>query len=150
MMTDFLTPKLLEAIENKFLAERDNRKLSWLESSEYNLEVMKFRDALMRSEQQTKAEQLKLRKQHEQKFINTRKIMMRQRNQTWEEIVQDFRRQYVAIPSDDEEAKAEFKLMLYNKYYFSPALIGSIVGKPYRTIWLWLEEWAFENEKLKG
>lgn len=45
-MTDFLTPKLLEVIENKFLAERDNRKLSWLERSEYNLEVMKFRDAL--------------------------------------------------------------------------------------------------------
>lgn len=149
-MTDFLTPKLLEAVENKFLAERDNRKLSWLERSKYNLEVMKFRDALMRSEQQTKAEQLKLRKQHEQKFINTRKIMMRQRNQTWEEIVQDFRRQYAAILPDDEEAKAEFKLMLYNKYYFSPTLIGNIVNKSSKTVWLWLEEWAFENENLKG
>lgn len=149
-MTDFLTPKLLEAIESKFLAEKENRRLSWLERSEYNLEVMKFRDALRRSEQQFKAEQLKLRKQHEQKFINTRKIMMRQRNQTWEEIVQDFRRQYAAILPDDEEAKAEFKLMLYNKYYFSPTLIGNIVNKPSKTIWLWLEEWAFENENLKG
>lgn len=149
-MTDFLTPKLLEVIENKFLAERDNRKLSWLERSRYKLEVMKFRDALMRSEQQTKAEQLKLRKQHEQKFINTRKIMMRQRNQTWEEIVQDFRRQYASIAPDDEEAKAEFKLMLYNKYYFSPTLIGNIVNKSSKTVWLWLEEWAFENENLKG
>ncbi len=149
-MTDFLTPKLLEAIENKFLAERDNRKLSWLERSEYNLEVMKFRDALRRSEQQIKAEHLKFRKQHKQKFINIRKIMMSQRNQSWEEITQDFRRQYVAIPKDDEEAKAEFMLMLYNKYYFSPTLIGNIVNKSSKTIWLWLEEWAFENENLKG
>ena len=149
-MTDFLTPELLEAIENKFLAEKENRQLSWLERSEYNLEVMKFRDALRRSEQQVKAEQLKLRKQHEQKFISIRKIMMRQRHQTWEEITQDLRRQYAAIPSDDEEAKAEFMLMLYNKYYFSPTLIGNIVNKPSKTIWLWLEEWAFENEKLKG
>lgn len=149
-MTDFLTPELLEVIENKFSAEKENRQLSWLERSRYNLEVMKFRDALMRSEQQTKAEQLKLRKQHEQKFINTRKIMMRQRNQTWEEIVQDFRRQYAAILPDDEEAKAEFKLMLYNKYYFSPTLIGNIVNQSPKTIWLWLEEWAFENENLKG
>lgn len=149
-MTDFLTPKLLEAIENKFLAERDNRKLSWLERSEYNLEVMKFRDALRRSEQQTKVEHLKFRKQHEQKFINTRKIMMRQRNESWEEITHDFRRQYASIPSDDEEAKTEFMLMLYNKYYFSPTLIGNIVNKPAKTVWLWLEEWAFENEQLKG
>lgn len=149
-MTDFLTPELLEVIENKFSAEKENCQLSWLERSRYNLEVMKFRDALMRSEQQTKAEQLKLRKQHEQKFINTRKIMMRQRNQTWEEIVQDFRRQYAAILPDDEEAKAEFKLMLYNKYYFSPTLIGNIVNQSPKTIWLWLEEWAFENENLKG
>lgn len=149
-MTDFLTPELLDAMETKFSAEKENRQLSWLERSKYNLEVMKFRDALMRSEQQTKAEHLKFRKQHEQKFINTRKIMMRQRNQTWEEIVQDFRRQYAAILPDDEEAKAEFKLMLYNKYYFSPTLIGNIVNKPFKTIWLWLEEWAFENENLKG
>ncbi|WP_421487254.1 hypothetical protein [Limosilactobacillus fermentum] len=149
-MTDFLTPKLLEAIENKFLAERDNRKLSWLERSEYNLEVMKFRDALRRSEQQTQAEHLKRRKQREQKFVNIRKIMMCQRHQTWEEITQDFRRQYAAIPSDDEEAKTEFVLMLYNKYCLSPTLIGNIVNKPSRTIWLWLEEWAFENEQLKG
>lgn len=149
-MTDFLTPELLDAMETKFSAEKENRQLSWLERSKYNLEVMKFRDALMRSEQQTKAEHLKFRKQHEQKFINTRKIMMRQRNQTWEEIVQDFRRQYAAILPDDEEAKAEFKLMLYNKYYFSPTLIGNIVNKPSKTIWLWLEEWAFENENLKG
>ena len=149
-MTDLLTPKLLEAIENKFLAERDNRKLSWLERSEYNLEVMKFRDALRRSEQQTKAEHLKLRRQHEHKFILARKIMMRQRNQTWEEITQDFRRQYASIPPEDEEAKAEFMLMLYNKYYCSPTLIGNIVNKPSKTVWLWLEEWAYENEQLKG
>ena len=111
---------------------------------------MKFRDALHRSEQQAKAENLKLLKQHAQKFNNIRKIMMRQRHQTWEEITQDFRRQYASIPPDDEEAKTEFKLMLYNKYYFSPTLIGSIVNKPSKTVWLWLEEWAFENEKLKG
>lgn len=149
-MTDFLTSKLLEAIENKFLAEKQNRQLSWLERSEYNLEVMKFRDALMRSEQQTKAEQLKRRKQHEQKFVSIRKIMMSQRNESWEEITQDFRRQYASIPPEDEEAKVEFMLMLYNKYYFSPTLIGSIVNKPAKTVWLWLEEWAFENEQLKG
>ena len=149
-MTDFLTPKLLEAIENKFSAEKENRQLSWLELSKYNLEVMKFRDALRRSEQQTKVEHLKFRKQHEQKFINIRKIMMSQRNQSWEEITQDFRRQYAAILPDDEEAKTKFKLMLYNKYYFSPTLIGNIVNKPAKTIWLWLEDWAFENENLKG
>lgn len=148
-MTDFLTPKLLEAIEKKFLAEKENRQQSWLERSEYNLEVMKFRDALRRSEQQTKVEHLKFRKQHEQKFINIRKIMMSQCNESWEEITQDFRRQYASIPSDDEEAKTEFILMLYNKYYFSPTLIGSIVNKPSKTVWLWLEEWAFENEKLR-
>lgn len=149
-MTDFLTPKLLEAIENKFLAEKENRQQSWLERSEYNLEVMKFRDALRRSEQQVKVEHLKFRKQHEQKFINIRKIMMSQRNESWEEITQDFRRQYASIPSDDEEAKAEFMLMLYNKYYFSPTLIGSIVNKSSKVVWLWLEEWAFENEESKG
>ena len=149
-MTDFLTPKLLEAIENKFSAEKESRQLSWLERSRYKLEVMKFRDALRRSEHQTKVEHLKRRKQHEQKFINIRKIMMRQRNQSWEEITQDFRRQYAAIPLDDEEAKTEFMLMLYNKYYFSPTLIGSIVNKPSKTVWLWLEELAFENEQLKG
>lgn len=149
-MTDLLTPELLDALENKFSAEKEYRQLSWLERSRYNLEVMKFRDALRRSEHQTKVEHLKLRKQHEQKFINARKIMMRQRNQAWEEIVQDFRRQYASIPRDDEETKTEFLLMLYNKYYFLPALIGSIVNKPSRTIWLWLEEWAFENEQLKG
>lgn len=149
-MTDFLTPKLLEAIENKFLAEKESRQQSWLERSEYNLEVMKFRDALRRSEQQVKVEHLKFRKQHEQKFINIRKIMMSQRNESWEEITQDFRRQYDSIPSDDEEAKAEFMLMLYNKYYFSPTLIGSIVNKSSKVVWLWLEEWAFENEESKG
>ncbi|MEK1377574.1 hypothetical protein HCZ77_06155 [Limosilactobacillus fermentum] len=149
-MTDFLTPELLKVIENKFLAEKENRQLSWLERSRYKLEVMKFRDALRRSEQQTKAEHLKFRKQHEQKFINARKIMMRQRNESWEEITHDFRRQYASIPSDDEEAKTEFMLMLYNKYYFSPTLIGNIVNKPAKTVWLWLEEWAFENEQLKG
>ncbi|EQC59885.1 hypothetical protein [Limosilactobacillus fermentum] len=149
-MTDLLTPELLDALESKFSAEKESRQLSWLERSRYKLEVMKFRDALRRSEQQTKAEHLKFRKQHEQKFINARKIMMHQRNQTWEEIVQDFRRQYAAILPDDEEAKTEFKLMLYNKYYFSPTLIGNIVNKPSKTIWLWLEEWAFENKQLKG
>ena len=149
-MTDLLTPELLDALESKFSAEKESRQLSWLERSRYKLEVMKFRDALRRSEQQTKAEHLKFRKQHEQKFINARKIMMRQRNQTWEEIVQDFRRQYASIAPDDEEAKAEFKLMLYNKYYFSPTLIGNIMNKSSKTIWLWLEEWAFENEQLKG
>lgn len=149
-MTDFLTPELLKVIENKFLAEKQNRQLSWLERSEYNLEVMKFRDALRRSKQQTKAEQLKLRKQHEQKFINIRKIMMSQRNESWEEITQDFRRQYASIPPEDEEAKAEFMLMLYNKYYFSPTLIGNIMNKSPKTVWLWLEEFAFENEQLKG
>lgn len=149
-MTDFLTPKLLEAIENKFLAEKENRQQSWLERSEYNLEVMKFRDALRRSEQQTKVEHLKLRKQHEQKFINIRKIMMSQRNESWEEITQDFRRQYASIPPEDEESKAEFMLMLYNKYYFSPTLIGNIVSKSHQVVWSWLEEWAFENEQLKG
>ena len=149
-MTDLLTPELLDALESKFSAEKESRQLSWLERSRYKLEVMKFRDALRRSEQQTKAEHLKFRKQHEQKFINARKIMMRQRNQTWEEIVQDFRRQYASIAPDDEEAKAEFKLMLYNKYYFSPTLIGNIVNQSPKTIWPWLEEWAFENEQLKG
>ena len=149
-MTDLLTPELLDALESKFSAEKESRQLSWLERSRYKLEVMKFRDALRRSEQQTKAEHLKFRKQHEQKFMNARKIMMRQRNESWEEITQDFRRQYAAILPDDEEAKAEFKLMLYNKYYFSPTLIGNIVNKPSKTIWLWLEEWAFENEQLKG
>ncbi|KLD54330.1 hypothetical protein [Limosilactobacillus fermentum] len=149
-MTDFLTPELLEVIENKFSAEKENRQLSWLERSRYNLEVMKFRDALRRSEQQVQAELLKLRKQHEQKFISIRKIMMCQRHQTWEEITQDFRRQYASIPPDDEEAKTEFMLMLYNKYYFSPTLIGNIVNKSPKTVWLWLEEWAFEDEQLKG
>lgn len=149
-MTDLLTPELLDALESKFSAEKENRQLGWLARSRYKLEVMKFRDALRRSEQQAQAEHLKLRKQHEQKFVNARKIMMRQRNQTWEEIVQDFRRQYASIPPDDEEAKTEFKLMLYNKYYFSPTLIGNIVNKPSKTVWLWLEEWAFENEQMKG
>ncbi|MEK1376194.1 hypothetical protein [Limosilactobacillus fermentum] len=149
-MTDFLTPELLEVIENKFSAEKENRQLSWLERSRYNLEVMKFRDALRRSEQQVQVEHLKRRKQHEQKFINIRRIMMCQRNQTWEEITQDFRRQYAAIPTDNEEAKTEFMLMLYKKYYFSPTLIGSIMNKSPKTVWLWLEEWAFENEQLKG
>lgn len=149
-MTDLLTPELLDALESKFSAEKESRQLSWLGRSRYKLEVMKFRDALRRSEQQTKAEHLKFRKQHEQKFINARKIMMRQRNESWEEITHDFRRQYASIPSDDEEAKTEFMLMLYNKYYFSPTLIGNIVNKPAKTVWLWLEEWAFENEQLKG
>lgn len=149
-MTDLLTPELLDALESKFSAEKESRQLSWLERSGYKLEVMKFRDALRRSEQQTKAEHLKFRKQHEQKFINARKIMMRQRNESWEEITHDFRRQYASIPSDDEEAKTEFMLMLYNKYYFSPTLIGNIMNKSPKTVWLWLEEWAFENENLKG
>lgn len=149
-MTDFLTPELLDALETRFSAEREHRQLSWLERSKYKLEVMKFRDALKRSEQQVQAEHIKLRKQHEQKFVNIRKIMMRQRHQTWEEITQDFCRQYAAIPQDDEEAKAKFMLMLYKEYYFSPTLIGSIVNKSLKVVWMWLEEWAFENEQLKG
>ena len=149
-MTDFLTPELLDALESKFSAEKESRQLSWLERSRYNLEVMKFRDALNRSEQQTKAEHLKRRKQHEQKFISIRKIMMSQRNESWEEITQDFRREYASIPSDDEEAKTEFMLMLYNRYCLSPTLIGNIMNKPSKTVWLWLEELAFENEELKG
>lgn len=149
-MTDFLTPELLDALETKFSAEKEHRQLSWLERSRYKLEVMKFRDALRRSEQQVQAEHIKLRREHEHKFISIRKIMMSQRNESWEEITQDFRRQYAAIPQDDEEAKTKFKLMLYNKYYFSPTLIGNIVNKPAKTVWLWLEEWAFENEQLKG
>ncbi|MCL3984985.1 hypothetical protein [Limosilactobacillus fermentum] len=144
-MTDFLTPELLDAMETKFSAEKEHRQLSWLELSKYNLEVMKFRDSLRRSEQQAKKELLKCRKQHEQKFISTRKIMMCQRHQTWEEITQDFRRQYAAIPQDDEEAKAKFMLMLYKEYYFSPTLIGSIVNKSSKVVWMWLEEWIFEN-----
>ena len=55
-MTDLLTPELLDALESKFSAEKESRQLSWLERSRYKLEVMKFRDALRRSEQQTKAE----------------------------------------------------------------------------------------------
>lgn len=149
-MTDLLTPELLDVLEVKFVAEKENRKLSWLERSRYKLEVMKFRDALRRSEQQVQAEHIKLRKQHEQKFVSIRKIMMRQRHQTWEEITQDFRRQYAAIPQDDEEAKTEFMLMLYNKYCLSPTLIGNIMNKSSKTVWLWLEELAFENEELKG
>lgn len=144
-MTDLLTPELLDAIETKFSAEKEHRQLGWLARSIYEVEVMKFRDALMRSENQTKAEHIKLRKQHEQKFISTRKIMMCQRHQTWEEITQDFRRQYAAIPQDDEEAKAKFMLMLYKEYYFSPTLIGSIVNKSSKVVWMWLEEWIFEN-----
>lgn len=71
--------------------------------------------------------------------------MMCQWHQTWEEITQDFRRQYAAIPQDDEEAKAKFMLMLYKEYYFSPTLIGSIVNKSSKVVWMWLEEWIFEN-----
>lgn len=149
-MTDYLTTDLLDAIENNFLAEREHRKLSWLERAKYDLEVMKFRDALKRSDEREREAHIKHRKQHEQKFVNLRKIMMRQRHQTWEEITQDFRRQYVAIPQDDEEAKTEFMLMLYNKYCLSPTLIGNIMNKPSKTVWLWLEELAFENEQLKG
>lgn len=50
-MTDLLTPELLDALESKFSAEKESRQLSWLERSRYKLEVMKFRDALRRSEQ---------------------------------------------------------------------------------------------------
>ena len=62
----------------------------------------------------------------------------------------DFRRQYAAIPQDDEEAKTEFKLMLYNKYYFSPTLIGRVVGKPAKTIRLWLVDWEIKIRKFAG
>lgn len=110
---------------DKFLDYDDVEPLSEADAKAEYDEWMKFRDALRRSEQQTKAEHLKFRKQHEQKFINARKIMMRQRNESWEEITHDFRRQYASIPSD-------------NKYYFSPTLIGNIVNKPAKTVWLYI------------
>lgn len=149
-MTDYLTPGLLDAIENKSLAEREHRKLNWLERAKYDFEVMKFRDALRRSEEQALEAHIRDRKQREHKFISLRKIMMCQRHQTWPEIVQDFRRKYAAIPKDDKDAQLDFILSLYSDYYFLATLIGNITNRSAKAVRLLLEEWSFENEKLKG
>jgi hypothetical protein len=144
-MADLLTPALLEAINNKFTAEHEGRELSFLEKARYELEVMKFRDALRLSEQREHAEHVKQRKQHERKFVTMRKLLMKQRGQEWEAIVQDFRRKYLEIPKDDKEQQLDFILTLYNKYYFSPTLIGNIVNRSAQVVWSTLEEYAFEN-----
>lgn len=144
-MADLLTPALLEAINNKFTAEQEGRELTFLEQAKYELEVMKFRDALRLSEEREHAEHIKQRKQHEHKFITMRELLMKQRGQEWEAIVQDFHRKYLEIPKDDQEQQLDFILNLYNKYYFSPTLIGNIVNRPSRVVWLTLEEFAFEN-----
>ena len=144
-MADLLTPALLEAINNKFTAEREGRELTFLEKAKYELEVMKFRDALRLSDEREHAEHVKQRKQHEHKFITMRKLLMKQRNQEWEAIVQDFHRKYLEIPKDDQEQQLDFILTLYNKYYFSPTLIGNIVNRQSQVVWSILEEYAFEN-----
>ena len=144
-MADLLTPALLEAINNKFTAEREGRELTFLEKAKYELEVMKFRDALRLSEEQEHAEHIKQRKQHERKFVTMRKLLMKQRGQEWEVIVQDFRRKYLEIPKDDKEQQLDFILTLYNKYFFSPTLIGNIVNRSSQVVWSTLEEYAFEN-----
>lgn len=144
-MADLLTPALLEAINNKFTAEREGRELSFLEKAKYDLEVMKFRDALRLSDEREHAEHVKRRKQHERKFITMRKLLMKQRGQEWEAIVQDFHRQYLEIPKDDKEQQLDFILTLYNKYFFSPTLIGNIVNRQSQVVWSTLEEYAFEN-----
>lgn len=144
-MADLLTPALLEAIDNKFTAEREGRELTFLEKAKYKLEVMKFRDALRLSEEREHAEHVKQRKQHEHKFITMRKLLMKQRGQEWEAIVQDFRRKYLEIPKDDKEQQLDFILTLYNKYFFSPTLIGNIVNRSSQVVWSTLEEYAFEN-----
>lgn len=144
-MADLLTPALLEAIDNKFTAEREGRELTFLEKAKYELEVMKFRDALRLSEEREHAEHVKQRKQHEHKFITMRKLLMKQRDQEWEAIVQDFRRKYLEIPKDDKEQQLDFILTLYNKYFFSPTLIGNIVNRSSQVVWSTLEEYAFEN-----
>lgn len=144
-MADLLTPALLEAIDNKFTAEREGRELTFLEKAKYELEVMKFRDALRLSEEREHTEHVKQRKQHEHKFITMRKLLMKQRGQEWEAIVQDFRRKYLEIPKDDKEQQLDFILTLYNKYFFSPTLIGSIVNRSSQVVWSTIEEYAFEN-----
>lgn len=144
-MADLLTPALLEAIDNKFTAEREGRELTFLEKAKYNLEVMKFRDALRLSEEREHAEHVKQWKQHEHKFITMRKLLMKQRGQEWEAIVQDFHRKYLEIPKDDQEQQLSFILTLYNKYFFSPTLIGNIVNRQSQVVWSILEEYAFEN-----
>ena len=70
---------------------------------------------------------------------------MKQRNQEWEAIVQDFHRKYLEIPKDDQEQQLDFILTLYNKYFFSPTLIGNIVNRQSQVVWSILEEYAFEN-----
>lgn len=142
-MADLLTPALLEAINNKFTAEKEGRELTFLEKAKYNLEVMKFRDALRLSDEREHEEHVKQRKQHERKFITMRKLLMKQRGQEWEAIVKDFHRQYLEIPKYDKEQQLDFILTLYNKYFFSPTLIGNIVNRPSRVVWLVLEEYAF-------
>ena len=144
-MADLLTPALLGAIDNKFTAEREGRELTFLEKAKYDLEVMKFRDALRLSDEREHAEHVKQRKQHEHKFITMRKLLMKQRNQEWEAIVQDFHRRYLEIPKDDKEQQLDFILTLYNKYFFSPTLIGNIVNRQSQVVWSILEEYAFEN-----
>lgn len=144
-MADLLTPALLEAINNKFTAEKEGRELTFLEKAKYELEVMKFRDALRLSEEREHAEHVKQRKQHEHKFITMRKLLMKQRGQEWEAIVQDFHRKYLEIPKDDKEQQLNFILTLYNKYFFSPTLIGNIVNRQSQVVWSILEEYAFEN-----
>lgn len=144
-MADLLTPALLEAIDNKFTAEREGRELTFLEKAKYNLEVIKLRDALRLSDEREHAEHVKRRKQHEHKFITMRKLLMKQRNQEWEAIVQDFHRKYLEIPKDDQEQQLNFILTLYNKYFFSPTLIGNIVNRQSQVVWSILEEYAFEN-----
>lgn len=144
-MADLLTPALLEAINNKFTAEQEGRELTFLEKARYELEVMKFRDALRLSEEREHAEHVKQREQHERKFVTMRKLLMKQRGQEWEVIVQNFRWEYAMIPKDDKEQQLDFILNLYNKYYFSPTLIGNIVNRSARVVWSTLEEYAFEN-----
>ena len=144
-MANLLTPALLEAIDNKFTAEREGRELTFLEKAKYDLEVMKFRDALRLSDEREHAEHVKQRKQHEHKFITMRKLLIKQRGQEWEAIVQDFHRKYLEIPKDDQEQQLDFILTLYNKYFFSPTLIGNIVNCQSQVVWSILEEYAFEN-----
>lgn len=144
-MADLLTPALLDAINNKFTAEQEGRELSFLEKARYELEVMKFRDALRLSEEREHAEHVKQRREHERKFVTMRKLLMKQRNQEWEEIVQNFRWEYAMISKYDKEQQLDFILKLYNKYFFSPTLIGNIVNRSPRVVWSTLEEYAFEN-----
>ena len=149
-MTDYLTPELLDALEAEFSAEREHRKQSWLERSICNFEIAKFRDKIRLSEKRDRTAHNTFRKQQASHFLNLRKILISHRKQTWEEIVQDFCRQYAQIPKDDEEAQQKFILKLYRSYYFSPSLIGRIVGQTPNSIWSWLEEWTYENEQMKG